>query len=158
LHADIEQIRSAVFRDPGSTFPKRAEFARQQALALDRYLDSGYGECYLRNPQIAEIVRDALFFNEGRKYRLYTWCIMPNHVHVMATILRTGTLASILHGWKSYTGHEANKVLKRTGTFWQRDYFDRLIRDQEDFDRTRKYILDNPEKAGLKNWPWVGAV
>ena len=53
-------------------------------------------------------------------------------------------------------GQGANRVLGRSGTFWQREYWDTLIRTEEHFNRAVAYIEANPERAGLANWPWVG--
>lgn len=50
---------------------------------------------------------------------------------------------------KRNSSYKANEVLNRGGQFWQPDYFDRYIRDQEHFDRAVRYIENNPVKAGL---------
>lgn len=50
---------------------------------IERYLDDGHGSCWLRRNDIAEIVANALQHFEGDRYRLFTWCVMPNHVHVV---------------------------------------------------------------------------
>jgi len=47
-------------------------------------------------------------------------------------------------------------MLGRTGPFWQREYYDHIIRDEKDFHRLAKYILDNQMRAGLEKWEWVG--
>jgi hypothetical protein len=60
--------------------------------------------------------------------------------------------------WKSYTSHAANKMLARRGTFWMPEYFDHLIRDAADFAHAHRYILENPAKAGLQNWPWAATL
>jgi hypothetical protein len=65
-------------------------------------------------------------------------------------------LAEVLHTWKSYSAKNANRLL-RTGKFWQHEYYNHLIRSEEEFYRTVTYILDNPNKAGLRNSRWVGA-
>jgi REP element-mobilizing transposase RayT len=65
-------------------------------------------------------------------------------------------LPEILHSWKSFTAKEANKLLRRSGDFWQAEYNDHLIRDEADLRHPVRYVLDNPIKAGLKNWKWVG--
>lgn len=54
-----------------------------------------------------------------------------------------------MHSLKSYTANKCNKTLERNGSFWQREYFDRLIRDQNDLAQKVKYVLNNPVKAGL---------
>ena len=76
---------------------------------------------------------------------------MPNHVHVMLYVERGDDVPEIVHSWKSYTAHKIGR-----GVIWQREYFDRVIRSPAEFHNTRAYILANPGKAGLANWPWTG--
>jgi REP element-mobilizing transposase RayT len=93
---------------------------------------------------------------EGARYRLHAWCVMPNHVHVVFQPLGEYKLATILHAWKSYSTHKANRILRRSGILWQREYYDHLIRDEGDLHRCIQYLIHNPGRAGLKNWQWVG--
>ncbi len=134
---------------------------------VERYLDSGFGSCYMKDERIARKVADALLHFEGQRYNLAAWCVVPNHVHAVvqpfAGMANTGgtpvphtELPDILHSWKSFTAKEANKLLRRSGEFWQAEYYDHLIRDEADFLHAVRYVLDNPIKAGLKNWNWVG--
>ena len=126
---------------------------------IERYADSGYGACYLRDERIAQLVQDALKYFDGKYYRLIAWCIMPNHVHVLIQ-MKDVSLSKIIHSWKSYTAKEANKLLGRKGQFWAPDYFDRYIRDEKHYHATVNYILYNPVKAKLvskpEDWPWSG--
>src|SRR5438132_583497 len=41
------------------------------------------------------------------------------------------------------------RLLKRSGSLWQRDYFDRLARDEKHFANCVRYIRRNPAKANL---------
>ena len=122
---------------------------------IEEYLDAGKGACYLRDARIAKLVADTLRCWDGKRYRLIAWCVMPNHVPVVFRIAPGHELASILQRWKTYTAKMANQLLGRTGVFWQREYYDRLIRDGEELERAGRYVVSNPEKAGLKDWPWV---
>ena len=122
---------------------------------IERYLDSGVGACRLARPDIAELVANALRYFDGQRYCLHAWCLMPNHVHTVFTILPAGSLDGILHSWKSFTAKQANKLLGAPGTFWQREYYDRLIRDADEYRNFVNYTLENPARAGLKNWKWV---
>ena len=81
---------------------------------------------------------------------------MPNHVHVVVRPIRGYELPGILHSWKSFTAKQANKILNRGGQFWQHEYYDHLIRDENDFRYALEYVLSNPEHAGFHDWPWVG--
>ncbi|HEY7347586.1 MAG TPA: transposase [Ktedonobacterales bacterium] len=124
---------------------------------IQRFLDTGAGACSLRNAVIAEYVAGALRFFDGTRYRLHAWCIMPNHVHILMEQLGDASLPDILHSWKSYTAHKAQKLLGSKGVFWEREYYDRLIRDERDFWQVVTYIVQNPMKANLEHWPWVEA-
>jgi hypothetical protein len=46
-------------------------------------------------------------------------------------------------------------------TFWEEDYFDRYLRDDEHYRRVVRYIENNPTKARLvkapEDWPWSSA-
>ena len=125
------------------------------------YLDAGHGECWLRQPTIARVVEDALLHFDGERYRLLAWNVMPNHVHALIETRGGFPLSEILHAWKSYSAKAANKILKRQGEFWQRDYFDRFIRNAEHFAAAIAYIEENPVKAGLArvktDWRWSSA-
>jgi hypothetical protein len=76
-------------------------------------------------------------------------------VHVIVRPTPGHTLPQILHSWKSFAAKEANRLLKRRGSFWQPESYDHLIRTEKEFNNQISYILDNPKKAGLKSWPWV---
>ncbi len=127
---------------------------------LERYLDLGQGACHLRDRRIAEVVQENLWHHDGVQYRLLAWVVMPNHVHALIEVWQT-PLGEILKGWKSYTSKVANKILGCEGTFWQDDYFDRYIRDEDHYRRVVRYIENNPVKAGLvrvaAEWPCSSA-
>ena len=116
---------------------------------VEAYLDQAHGGCYLRNPKVAGLVQRALLFHDQAKYRLSAWVIMPNYVHLLCTPLSGHSLAEIMHSIKSFASSEANKTLGRKGRFWQKEYFDRYIRNGRQFDRTVTYIENNPVKANL---------
>lgn len=120
---------------------------------IEDYLDDGHGDCWLRKPDIATLVQEAICYFDGSRYDLHAWVIMPNHVHVLLTPRESHTLSEIVHSWKSFTANRANAILQRTGEFWQRESYDHLVRDEEDFWRICEYIKNNPVKAGLCQMP-----
>jgi putative DNA methylase len=138
-------------------YDKHAEFRRR----VDQFLDSGYGSCFLRDERLAKIVEDALLHFDGRRYALHAWCVMPNHVHTLFTPREGHVMSKIVHSWKSFTAHECNKILQRTGRFWQREPFDRYIRNGRHFRRALTYIENNPVNAALcrkpEDWQWSSA-
>ena len=126
--------------------------------------DSNNKSDFLQNPRMATIVANTLKFWDNKRITLYAFSIMPNHVHTIMEVYKTDEqgnelyLAEILESIKKFSARECNKVLHRSGRFWQHESFDRIIRNREDLYYTINYILDNPVKAGLckkrKNWKW----
>ena len=128
---------------------------------IEHYLDSGHGKCYLRIPALARMMQDALLYHDNSKYRLISWTVMPNHVHVLLKPINGHELSEIQHSIKSYTANEINRFLNRRGQLWQEEVFDRFIRDGEHFSNVVLYINNNPAKAGLcaspEDWPFGSA-
>jgi putative transposase len=125
---------------------------------IQRLLDSGAGGCVLRNPLAAKIVMRALYEFEGSRYQLIAGCVMPNHVHVIFQVVRDWPLSKILFSWKSYTAARIKAALHLEGPLWQREYYDRLLRNSRELNAAMNYVVQNPARAGLKNWPWVFVV
>ncbi|HXF09989.1 MAG TPA: transposase [Desulfuromonadaceae bacterium] len=133
---------------------------RERRLRFEDYLDRCHGECWLRRPDIANLVNEALRFHHSKSYDLRAWVVMPNHIHFLMKINQI-SLAEIIKNFKRYTTREANKILQRTGSLWHEDYFDTYMRNDEHELRTRRYIENNPVKARLvldpKCWAWSSA-
>jgi putative transposase len=138
---------------------ERRTGARAHLLAAS--LDRGLGSCPLANPDIAQIVEDALRHFDGERYRLLAWCVMPNHVHVLVETRPGHPVASLVQSWKGYTAFAINKRLGRSGPLWARDYHDRFIRDAAHLANALRYIEQNPVAAGLitrvEEWPFSSA-
>jgi REP element-mobilizing transposase RayT len=134
---------------------QRALIAMYSPKIIEEYFDRGFGKCSLRDPRIGELMAGALRLWDGKRYRLVAWCVMPNHVLVLFRLLPGYELAAVMRSWKSYTARMANRILGGSGMFWQREYYDRLIRNEEEFERAIRYVMSNPERAGLRDWRWV---
>lgn len=132
---------------------------------LDGYLDQVLcGEAFLKNEQIANLLTEAIHYRDGKVYDLVAFCIMPNHVHLICNPLEKEkdnfySLPEILHSLKGHTARHSNLILRRSGSFWQDESYDHIIRDESELERIIKYVLYNPVKAGLvkeqKDWKWI---
>lgn len=127
---------------------------------LEEYLDRGVGDCLLRDARFAAIVEKAMLFHHGQRFDLLAWVVMPNHVHALIKIERI-PLSRVMQNWKSITAIEANKVGGANGRFWQPDYWDTYMRDEEQTRKAIRYIENNPVKAALcraaEEWPFSSA-
>jgi putative transposase len=165
----------------------REQVHKQIFARYDEYLDVCGADC-LRDSRIAEMILSNLHYHNGTKYYLIAYCVMPNHVHFLFQPIDVATggspvakpageliaaselgetadaqspLAQVMHSLKSYTAHEANRILDRTGAFWQAESYDHWVRDESELERIVSYIDSNPVKAGLvdrpEQWVWSSA-
>lgn len=138
-----------------------AEAARLRRKQFEAWLDRGVGATWLAEPSVAKVVAEAICYLAGKKYELHAWVVMPNHVHMLITPIENSAIAAIAHSLKSFTAHRANRLLGRTGAFWQREYYDRAIRNGDHLRAEWEYVEANPLKAGLcariEEWPFSSA-
>ncbi len=120
-------------------------------IEFDQFLDTNTdGVQYLVEPEIAQIIGDSLHFLAKSYFELHAFCIMPNHVHLLLTVLPDApSLAYILERHKRLTGLMCNKALLLEGNFWTAGCFEHQITNTVSFARNVLYTLNNPVKAGL---------
>ncbi len=145
----------------------RAEYASVFGGKIEKWLDAGFGKCDLAKPEVSAVIEEALRFFDGERYALGDFVVMPNHVHVLVTPAPDWALSQILHTWKSVTAKAANRVLGKTGEFWQHESFDHALRSEDDLRRYERYIRENPVglrdgmfrlgrgKCEFENVPWL---
>lgn len=124
-------------------------------MELEEWLDRGHGKCLMLDPTIADIVLNTICHFDTERYWLLAVTVMPNHVHAIIQPFEGFDLHKILHSWKSFSANEINRIKKRRGKVWQTEYYDHVIRNDNELSRAITYVLENPSNAGLKNWKWV---
>lgn len=112
-------------------------------------LDRGIGACHLQDRACLEIVRTILLSDDGGRYHIGDFIIMPNHVHTLITPAAGEKLEAILKRVKGGSAVECNRILQRSGTFWQAESYDHIVRSLNQLYEYRKYIAVNPVKAGI---------
>lgn len=107
---------------------------------VQRWLDAGHGSCLLRKPVAVQVVCAALHHFDGVRYVLGSFAVAGNHVHVLVAPMPGIRLSSVLHSWKSYTAKVINKAVGRSGTLWQDESYDHLVRSAASLHRIEEYI------------------
>ena len=167
----VEALREERERAAQTQFDGHHDFERWEE-CLDK---AEFGPRWLAQPEVAEVVKEAMHYRDGNVFDLHAFCIMPNHVHVLfksfnraECVKRSDPLCKsdwqsdlplhkIMQSLKRHTARHANSILRREGAFWQDECYDHVIRDHEEYVRIFHYVLDNPVKAGLaskwEEWP-----
>jgi putative transposase len=134
--------------------PQSDQFAalqRRYFHTMERHLDAGLGGCRLRDSRAAQTVVAELAALEEWDIAVPHFSIMPNHWHAMLEPRAecTRTLSEIMRRVKGRTARAINASFGDQGTFWQREWFDRWMRTQAEWEKCVAYIRSNPVKAGL---------
>lgn len=122
----------------------------QQAQAC---LDRGLGECWLKRGDCATILRDEIMRGDGQCHHVGDFVIMPNHVHLLTTPVTGKKLEMILKGIKGKSAVACNRATGRSGPFWQEESYDHIVRHTEQLIFLRRYIAENPVRAGIQVAP-----
>ena len=122
---------------------EKNEYAARFSERINEWLDAGSGSCILADPQHAKVVEQALKHFDGERYELDSYVIMANHVHVVVTPKPNVELSEILHSWKSFSANELNKLTGGTGTIWQDESYDHIVRSPEQLRFYTEYIQKN---------------
>jgi hypothetical protein len=116
---------------------------------LQDYLDRGIGDCHLNNVNCLLVVRNQLLSDDGNSYHIGDFVIMPNHAHLIVVPASGKNLEDILKRLKGASSRTCNLQLGKSGTFWQPESYDHIVRSLEQLLAYRDYIATNPQKAGV---------
>jgi len=115
---------------------------------FEGWLDAGYGSCLFADAANRLVVEDAIRYYDGKRYSLYAYVVMPNHVHVLFMPNDGETIQSLIRDLKHFVSVKLSERKTWNGSFWQSEYWDTLVRDAAHFDRVRAYIRgNNPQIA-----------
>ncbi len=63
-------------------------------------VDLGHGEAYLRRPDVAQLIENALLVSHAERYELRAWVVMPNHVNALFKVGEV-SMENIVESWKA---------------------------------------------------------
>ncbi len=117
-------------------------------------------------PEMRDCVLEACHHSHGSKYDLRAVTVMPDHVHLLVwplpldasspqTVAQRGfhALSEVLHGIKSYTANQIQKKWQWIGPVWQHESYDRIVRDEAEYEEKWNYIANNAVKKQLAERP-----
>ncbi|MEX2598097.1 MAG: transposase [Dehalococcoidia bacterium] len=81
-----------------------------------------------------------------------SWVVMPNHCHGIVMLSdvsqaagRKAGLPEVIRGFKSFSAQRINSLRGSSGSpVWQRNYYERIIRNEAELRGVREYIAANP--------------
>jgi REP-associated tyrosine transposase len=159
--------------------PERFRFEQHFNRQVQSCLDRGLGECHLGVSACVSKMREELLRGDDCRYHLGDFVIMPNHVHLLITPVADNAVVErnsfrpptivvernsfrspaqaqpkklelILKSIKGASAVACNRLCDRTGTFWQADSYDHIVRTLEQLAAYREYITRNPALAHVE--------
>ncbi len=139
---------------------------------LKRFHHSGQSHfvtftCYRRHPHLKAPEACAAFVaaleraRVRHQFRVYGFVVMPERVHLLISEPERGTVATAIQSLKvssSMRTAEDRACGERRSPLWQKRYYDRNIRDYDEFVEKLRYIHRNPVNrelaANAEDWKW----
>jgi len=88
-------------------------------------------------------------------------CLITS-IFFCAPELSAKTLPIFLGFWKEWTSKAIKGQLRRTGSVWQEEFFDHVLRSSESYSEKWNYVRNNPVRHGFvanaDDWPWQGEI
>ena len=107
-------------------------------------------QALLQSNRMAELCIDVLLqYRNQKKYLLHEFVVMPDHFHLLIAPLPPVTLEKAVQFIKGGFSFRAKKELGVRTEIWQTSFYDRRVRDSDEYERFRHYIHQNPVKRGL---------
>ena len=126
------------------------EYCERFTERMETWLDAGMGACHLRLEEVRREVESVLLCYDSLRYDVDAFVLMPNHVHLLITPCPGRNLKAVMKSIKGVSARRSNAVLRRSGTFWMDESHDHIVRDAGELATFRRYIEENPRKAGLR--------
>jgi REP element-mobilizing transposase RayT len=125
---------------------------REKILSNISSVGEGLAPPEMQTTKIGKIVEEQLLLLENRfsNLKIENYVIMPNHIHIIFSLLmETGgaspspTIPNVVCAFKSQCVRELRKI-GYEGKLWQRSYHDHVIRNKTDYEEVSRYIYENP--------------
>jgi putative transposase len=84
-----------------------------------------------------------------RNSKLLCWVLMPDHWHGLIQLADEESLSKLMQRVKAVSAKNINIIRKTTDPVWQKCFFDRGLRSEDDIRPVAEYIIANPVRAGL---------
>ena len=129
-------------------------YVRQVTTCVERWTDEGHGACWLRDSRWVNDLHERLLHFQNQRCIVGCHVIMPNHCHAIFQPFDGFELEEQLQSIKSLTARHINEARGETGSLWQEECYDRIIRDEEHLYRVIQYIGRNPSDAKIPREQW----
>ena len=136
-HGHSRDLRKGRVSEPGRVYHVRAATEGRRPLFDDLFLGR-------------EVVRCLRFVHQRGDVESLAFVVMPDHLHWLFRLTGSRMLDGVMHAVKRHSARQINRLRGTQGmAVWQKGYFDRALRGEDDPRVAARYIISNPLRAGL---------
>ena len=156
LHTDSSSgRRGGPSGPPAGTLPSRKAVPRLRNFSYRGFhaysltLSTHQRQHQFTAPDTVEPLRDLLLSTAAAHgFRVWAFCFMPDHLHTLLQRDRAdASLPAFLRNFKQRSSYVFRQGHGKT--LWQRSYYDRVLRKDEDIRAVSRYIFENPVRKGV---------
>jgi len=89
------------------------------------------------------------------------YVVMPDHIHLMIELGARGDLPYLMRSFGRFTAGNLNRLQGRSGTVWQKGFYEHQLQDDDSRDRHLRYLVENPVRkdyvTACQDWPWTAS-
>ena len=100
----------------------------------------------------SQIIKSLFFYRNQKGIRLYSYCVMPDHFHLVMSPANGLSVSQLVGNLKTYTTKLAQEK-GLNGKLWQKSFYDHILRKDDSLLKICKYVLANPVRKGLADRP-----
>ncbi len=113
---------------------------------------------FLENEDYSHYLNCIQRYKKKYEFKLFAFCLMPNHVHMLIKVTDCGTISKIMQSLTVAHIRYYNEKYNRVGHVWQGRFKSPIVSDDKYFLKAMTYIEQNPLRANLvnqvRNYPW----
>ena len=106
---------------------------------------------YFRDDKAAKIIVDNMEFRRNAKeIRLFCYCIMPDHVHILLSLAKEYP-KNLIKWVSAFKRHSTRSINRSYGInpLWQKNFYDHVVRKDESLIKVAEYVVNNPVRKGI---------
>ncbi len=132
-----DDLRKGRYSEPTRSYVITTVLTERQK---SRFRDSYCARC---------VVAEMRKLHDGGVLSSQAWVVMPDHIHWLFQLGDSLSLAAVMKQFKARSAVRINRHLNRQGPLWQKAYYDRAVRKEDDLRQIARYIVANPLRAKL---------
>ena len=145
--ADLQVRVTAAFVGVRAGFSRRHPMTKTYFITASAYMHQNL----FQKTETADLLVTTLFgYRDRGEFLLHEFVVMPNHIHLLLST-DEAHIGRAIQTVKGGFSHALGKSGLKFKAVWQPSYYEHRVRDEDEYERMRNYIHQNPVRRGLSD-------